>query len=69
MLFRKKKSDTPVSPIPQEVRTKVEVVAHQEATKQQIDEVKQINQMLNKQFVENGFTIKIFIAAGGRDKK
>ena len=70
-LFRKRSANTSQQQIgeAQETRAKIEVVAHKEATKKQVAEVKEVNRMLNKQFAENGFTIKIYLAAGGRTPK
>jgi len=46
--------------------SKVEVVAHKRATKKAVDEAKQVNKKLNNLLVENGFTLKIYLAAGGK---
>lgn len=45
--------------------SKVEIVAHREATKEQINEVKTANDALNKVFANNHFTLTIYVAAGG----
>lgn len=47
---------------------KVEVIAHKRATKRQVNEVKKVNQSLNEMLDANGFTLKIYLAAGGRQK-
>lgn len=49
-----------------DTESKVEVVAHKKATKKTIDETIKVNQQLNKLLVENGFTLKIYLAAGGK---
>jgi hypothetical protein len=43
----------------------VEIVAHQDAKKEIIDEAKKVNAHLKDLLVQNGFTIKIYLAAGG----
>lgn len=48
---------------------KVEIVAHKRATRQQITETKKVNDKLNKLLVANGFTLKIYLAAGGSKLK
>lgn len=67
MWWFKSKHPTQVEQQQQEIAetAAVEVVAHKKATKEQIDKVKGINDNLNQVLEENGFTIKIFLAAGG----
>lgn len=48
---------------------RVEVVVHQNATKEVVEEAKTANKMLNTLLLDNGFTLKIYLAAGGRTKK
>jgi hypothetical protein len=48
--------------------SRVEVVVHKEAAKDAVQEAKAVNKHLNKLLEQNGFTIKIFLAAGGRIK-
>lgn len=48
---------------------RVEVVVHQNATKEAVHEANEANKHLNKLLVENGFTLKIYLAAGGKEKK
>lgn len=48
---------------------RVEVVVHQNAAKEVIDEAKTVNEQLNKLLLDNGFTLKIYLAAGGKTKK
>lgn len=43
--------------------TNVEIIAHKKATKKTIDKTKEINQNLNKMLIENGFTLKIYLAS------
>jgi len=44
---------------------RVEVVVQKNATEEAITKAKEANQKLNELLVENGFTIKIYLAAGG----
>lgn len=46
--------------------SKVEVVTHKKATKREIAKVKEVNQSLNDLFITNGFTLKIYLAKGGK---
>lgn len=48
---------------------RVEVVVHQNAAKEVVEEAKTANEMLNKLLLDNGFTLKIYLAAGGKTKK
>ena len=45
--------------------TRVEVIANREAKKEVIDKARQINKELNSTLIRNGFTLKIYVAAGG----
>ena len=49
--------------------SRVEVVAHKLATKQVVNEAKVANEQLKNLLENNGFTIKIFLAAGGKTKR
>lgn len=46
-----------------------EVAMHKRSAKKKVDEVKKATNKLNNVFEENGFTVKIFLAAGGKDPK
>lgn len=48
---------------------RVEVVVHKNATHEAIAKAQDANQKLNELLVENGFTLKIYLAAGGRPPK
>lgn len=48
---------------------RVEVVVHQNATHEVVQEAKAVNQQLNKLLLDNGFTLKIYLAAGGKTQK
>lgn len=47
----------------------IEIIAHQKASRQAIEEVKRANKELNRLLEGNGFTVKIFLAAGGKAPK
>lgn len=68
-LFRKKKTVEDTTPLnylenPTENDSLVEIVAHQDAKKEIIDEARAVNANLKELLVNNGFTIKIYLAAG-----
>lgn len=48
---------------------RVEVVVHQNAAKEVVDEAKLVNKQLNNLLLDNGFTLKIYLAAGGKTNK
>lgn len=63
-LFRRKKQeDFSVSP---SASSRVEVEIAKGASKQAAEKAKNANQHLNELLVENGFTLKIYLAAGGQ---
>lgn len=47
----------------------VEIEASKEASEEAFERARKANKQLNDLLVENGFTIKIFIAAGGQPPK
>lgn len=57
-----------VAPPPQ---SRVEIELHKNATEEAAQRAKETNEHLNDLLVENGFTLKIYLAAGGqvRQKK
>lgn len=60
---RKQKEDMKIQPPP---TSRVEVELHKAATAEAAEKAKEANQHLNDLLVENGFTLKIYLAAGGR---
>lgn len=44
----------------------VEIVAHKDATSRTVEQAKEANKQLKQLLDENGFTIKIFLSAGGK---
>lgn len=64
--FGKNKEE--VSVTPQEQEAIIEIETHKSAQKEAIEQAKQASQQLNKLLVENGFTLKIYVAAGGKHK-
>lgn len=66
--FHRKKKVEPivVAPPPS---SRVEVELHKNASQEAAQIAKQTNDHLNSLLVENGFTLKIFLAAGGHQPK
>lgn len=56
--------DTSIN-LPAEHKTSIEIVAHKNATREVMKEAKKATDHLNDLLVENGFTLKIYLAAGG----
>lgn len=48
---------------------RVEVIVQQNATHEVVKEAKSVNEKLNKLLLENGFTLKIYLAVGGKTQK
>jgi hypothetical protein len=46
----------------------IEIVPHKAAKLEVLEEARKANEQLNKLLVENGFTLKIYLAAGGSNK-
>lgn len=46
-----------------------EIAVHKKAAKKTVATFKSAANEFNKDFKENGFTVKIFLAAGGKDPK
>lgn len=63
------RNKTPKGNTEQSHDNRVEVVVHQNATKEVVAAAKEANDHLRTLLDENGFTIKIFLAAGGKTKK
>jgi hypothetical protein len=67
--FRKKKQEPQIKEakgitLPhREVGAAIEIVAHKEAKQEMVDRAKIANEHLNGLLVENGFTLKIYLAA------
>jgi len=78
-LFRRKKgsvesveikadsvSITESSPVTKTPDPIVEIIANENSKKEVIEEAKNASNKLNDLLVQNGFTIKIYLAAGGK---
>ena len=67
-LFNRNKKQQPlaIQPPPQ---SRVEVELHKNATVEAAEKAKEANKHLNELLVANGFTLKIYIAAGGQPPK
>lgn len=71
MLWRKKPADSHdiYDTLPPEHKASIEIVASKDAKHEAIEQVKKANEHLQEVFAENHFTIKIYLAAGGKTKK
>ena len=65
-LFKRQPKETVVQP---PIHSRVEVEVAKDASIQAAETAKKINKHVQDLFEENGFTIKIFIAAGGHPPK
>lgn len=66
--FRHKKKEEPIV-IPPAATSRVEVEVHKNASMQAAQKAQETNKHLNDLLVENGFTLKIYLAAGGHQPK
>jgi len=63
--FRKKPEKQPITLVPP-ATSRVEVELHKGATEEAAQKAQATNEHLNELLVHNGFTLKIYLAAGGR---
>lgn len=49
-------------------KSAIEVKVHKKATKKSVDDTKKAIEQLNKTLLRNNFTLKIYIAVGGKHK-
>ncbi len=63
MFRRKQKPGLQIQP---PIASRVEVELHKNATQQAAQKAKAANKHLNDLLLANGFTLKIYLAAGGR---
>ena len=63
--FKRKHTPEPIVVQPP-VQSRVEVEVHKNASKEAAKKAQDTNQHLNDLLVENGFTLKIYLAAGGK---
>lgn len=61
--FRKAKEDIHVEP---PASSRIEVELHKTASSDAAQKAKEANKHLNDLLVENGFTLKIYLATGGK---
>lgn len=66
--FNRKKEEPPMIVAPP-AASRVEVEIHKNASEEASKKAQETNQHLNDLLVENGFTLKIYLAAGGRQPK
>lgn len=67
--FNKRRKEEQQEHAATERQSTIEIIAHQKASRQAIEEVKRANKDLNRLLEGNGFTVKIFLAAGGKTPK
>jgi hypothetical protein len=60
---RKRKEDVRIEP---PASSRVEVELHKSASAEAAEKAKEANKHLNELLVANGFTLKIYLAAGGQ---
>lgn len=67
MLFSRKKQSNPdpLTTLPVH-KAAVEIVTDKQAKKEVVQKAKEANKVLNDLLVDNGFTLKIYLAAGGK---
>ena len=65
---RKRKDITPLVVQPP-ATSRVEIELHKNASEEAAQKAQETNKHLNDLLVENGFTVKIFLAAGGHQSK
>lgn len=66
--FKKKEQRMKVSAI-DNASARVEIEARSDAKKEAVEQAREASKQLNTLLVENGFTIKIYLAAGGTKHK
>ena len=59
-------SKAPINDNPDEKQGIIEIEAHKDAKTEAIKEAKEATRQLNKLLVDNGFTLKIYLATGGK---
>lgn len=69
LLDRFKKKDVAPIEVQPPPQSRVEIELHKNASEEAAAKAQQTNQHLNDLLVENGFTLKIFLAAGGHQPK
>ena len=68
MLWRKKEQPPQdlYEALPSEHKASIEIVAHKDAKDEAVEQVKKASEHLREVFANNYFTIKIYLAAGGK---
>lgn len=73
--FKRKQPEVPTTPenrleaLPAEHKTSIEIVAHKNASQAVVEQAKKAQKHLDELLEENGFTLKIYLAAGGKPRK
>lgn len=66
--FNKKRKSDELDITRRADKAAIEIVTHKNATKKLVKEAHEANDKLQDLLVKNGFTVKIYIAAGGKTK-
>lgn len=66
--FNRQKKTDQLNRLERADRAAVEIVTHKDANKKLVKEAKAANDQLQNLLIKNGFTVKIYIAAGGKTK-
>ena len=66
MRFFTRKPKTPPIVVTPPAQSRVEVELHKNASEEAAAKAKQVNEHVKDLLVENGFTLKIYLAAGGQ---
>lgn len=67
--FWQKDKSTPSMVVQPPATSRVEIELHKNASEEAAQKAQETNKHLNDLLVENGFTVKIFLAAGGHQPK
>jgi hypothetical protein len=68
MSWFKRKTEVKLTPAPVDQVT-FEIETHKEAKTEAVKEAKEASEKLNQLLVDNGFTLKIYLATGGKVHK
>lgn len=66
---RKKRTEEPILDTPQEQQAKIEIEVHKDAKKEIVDKANEVQAHLNELLVQNGFIVKIVLAAKSPQKQ
>lgn len=64
--FGRKRKKERVEHAASDRKATIEIIAHKKASREAVRRVEKANQQLSEALAGNGFTVKIFLAAGGK---